>query len=295
VECWLHERGCDLNHFELFRNHLPHDILAIDRLIRERWRLAESDPNRQITAAQWYLDRVNRIERNWHSFVKRQSSGLLPEGWDTRRKNIAIYCSSDDEFVAIGDCWRNALYSNQVIAVRQIAHSLQTAAPEAHLYLRVHPNLSQVDNPRMRSMMALANDNLTVIAPDSRIDTYQLLKSCDCAVSFGSSVGMEAVFWNKPSVLLGPCLYQHLEGTYQPNSHQQVIDLLCRDLDPQSKLGAFMYGYWLQTRGERFRFYEATGLFEGTFKGQPVFAASPKKPKHAFAKRMAATLKRLVG
>ncbi len=267
-----------MHHFELFKNHLPHDLDAVDSEIRRCWHQAESRsnscPSREIIGAQWFLDRVNRVETCWHSFTKNQQTGLLPAGWDSQRKNVAIFCSSDDEFVAIGDAWQHSLYPNQVEAIGQIAASMLAVDPACQLYLRVHPNLTHVQNERKRQLMSLSFANLTVIEPDASVDTYQLLRESDLVVSFGSSVGIEAVFWDRPSVLLGPCFYQNLGGVYRPGTHEDAIDLLTSDLEPGNKTGALMYGHWFQTRGHKYEFYEAQGLFEGQFKGQRVYAGA---------------------
>ena len=270
VECFLHERGCDLNHYDYSENHLLHDIAAVDAVIRKRW--DDADPeNREADGASWFEDRVARVERNWHSFTKEQQAGLLPEGFDSSKRNVSIFCSSDDEFVAIGDAWRNTLYPNQVEAIAAIAESMLTAAPETQLYLRVHPNLKAVNNERKRQMMALDFPNLTIISADATTDTYALMNASDLTVTFGSSVGMEAVFWGKPSVLLGPCLYQDLGGPVRSHSHEETVSLLCGDVEvAQDKTGALMYGHWFQTRGYRYEYFEAASLFEGKFKGEVV-------------------------
>ncbi len=251
VDCFLHERGCDGAHYELFENHLPHDLKAIEIAINERWQAAESNPQRDIVAAKWFQDRVNRIERAWHSFVKRQETGRLPVNWDDQKKNISIFCSSDDEFVAIGDAWCNQMYPNQVDAIARIAADLHEVQPDTHLYLRVHPNLTQVDNQRKRDMLALRFPNLTVIPPDAAIDSYALLVSSETVVSFGSSVGAEAIFWGKPSVLLGPCYYRNLGGAYRPGSHAETIELLSQSLKPQSTSGASSMGTGCKREDDR--------------------------------------------
>ena len=270
VECFMHERGCDLNHYDVLENHLPHDIAGIDSVIRKLWDEA-NETIRGAVGASWYKDRVERVERNWHSFTKEQQAGLLPEGFDDSCRNVSIFCSSDDEFVAIGDCWKNTLYPNQVDAIGAIAASMMEASPKTKLYLRMHPNLKNVNNLRKRQMMALDYPNLTIIAADDSVDTYALMNASDQTVSFGSSVGMEAVYWGKPSVLLGPCLYQDLGGPVRSSSHDETIRLLSSELEAvDDKTGALMYGHWFQSRGYRYRYFQAESLFQGKFKGEVV-------------------------
>ena len=37
VDCWIHERGCDNAHYELFENHMPHEINALHQRIETIW------------------------------------------------------------------------------------------------------------------------------------------------------------------------------------------------------------------------------------------------------------------
>ena len=277
IDCYLHERGCDGEHYVVLKNHFLHDIPAMDRVIQQTWCDAELRSERLAVAAQWYQNRVDRIEREWFSFVKQQQRGMLPPEWDSSKHNVTIFCSSDDEFVAIGDCWKNELYSNQVVAIQKLATDLQTFAPHVHLTLRVHPNLASVDNPRKRDMLALEFPNLSIIPPESPIDSYELLRASDCVATFGSTVGIEAVYWDRPSVLLGPSMYQNLGGTYRPSTHAEAVQLLIQPLLPLEKIGALMFGFWLQTNGVRYEYFRSSGLFDGQFKGQTLYARPPKK------------------
>ncbi len=276
VDCQIHERGCDKDHFELSDNHLPHDIDAVCAKIRRLWEAAGNREDRQQVASQWFHDRVDRVESNWVSFVKDQQRGSMPENWSNERKNIGIFNSSDDEFVAIGDQWKQVLYPSQVEAIRTIAADLLVKSPEIHLYLRVHPNLRGASLQQRQALMDLASPNLTVIPADDVLDSYSLMRNVDQVVSFGSSVGIEAVFWKRPSVLLGPCFYRSLGGTWQPETHAQTIEMLTSDLTPLTAEGALMYGFWLQTRGQKYKYFSAEDLFSGKFKGEPIWAQLPK-------------------
>ena len=72
-------------------------------------------------------------------------------------------------------------------------------------------------------------------------------------------------------MLIGACFYGDLGGTYRPGSHEEALALLTQELKALDKTGALKYGYWLQTRGVPYQHFEATGLFEGTFKGQVLY------------------------
>lgn len=279
IDCYLHERGCDGEHFELLKNHLPHDLKKVEQIIIQRWNDAANTDDRETIGASWYQERFDRVEKVWHSFTKNQKRDQLPPNWDSRKKNISIFQSSDDEFVAIGDAWRNDIYPNQAEAIERIVADLLVRQPETCIHLRMHPNVAGIDNERFRLLRNLNSPNLTVIEPEAEIDTYRMIMDSDIVVSFGSSVGAEAVFWGTPSVLLGPCFYQDLGGVYRSGSHEETIKLLCSNLEPGDRTGVLKYGFWFQTRGYPHQYFRATALFEGTFKGEIIYDRPDPKPK----------------
>lgn len=293
IDCFLHERGCDGEHFELLKNHLPHDLEKIELAIESGWDRASDNPDRQEIAESWFLERLNRVEKVWHSFTKGQEVDRLPPGWDAKVKNVSIFCSSDDEFVAIGDAWKNEIYPNQVDAIEKLVQDLLRIEPTTKVCLRMHPNLIGLSNDRCQRMKSMDYPNLTVVEPEGKVDTYRLVRDSDVVVSFGSSVGAEAVYWGTPSVLLGPCFYQNLGGVYRATSHEEAIELLTSELEPGDKTGVLKYGFWFQTRGFPHQYFRATSLFEGTFKGQTIYARPPAKPSRW--KRFSAKVGKLLG
>jgi hypothetical protein len=116
----------------------------------------------------------------------------------------------------------------------------------------------------------LKSKNLTIIPPDSQISSYSLLQNCEKVLSFGSTVGIEAVFWGKPSILVGTMYYKDLGGTYNTNNHKEVIDLILARLEPKDKEPALMYGYFMKTFGIPYKYYEAKDFFNGAFKGHII-------------------------
>ncbi|MCH2181948.1 MAG: hypothetical protein MK108_08080 [Mariniblastus sp.] len=278
VDCFIHERGCDQQHYDLFPNYLPHNIEAVHKSLLEYW--DRDDPERETIAAQWYLDRQNRVEKNWHSFTKGQVQGRVPDTWDNDQKNITIFCSSEDEFVAVGDQWKNTIYSNQSEGIQKIVADLWKRFPDFKIYLRVHPNMKDANPQSKQKILGIRSPNLTIIPSEATIDTYEMVRQSDVVITFGSSVGIESVFWGTPSILLGPSFYQGLGGVYAPSSHSDAMALLSKTLEPGDRQAALIYGYWQQTRGIEYRFFESTGLFEGKFKDQVIYSGmKPRKSK----------------
>ena len=122
-------------------------------------------------------------------------------------------------------------------------------------------------------MLEISGDNFTLIPSDSKISTYALIDNCEKVLTFGSTAGIEATFWGKPSIMAGASMYLHLDAVYRPKTHEELLQMLTAQLKPKSKEDAIKYGYYFNTFGEKFKYFEATDFFEGTFKGEKVVAS----------------------
>jgi hypothetical protein len=163
-----------------------------------------------------------------------------------------------------------------------IVHSLEGAPRTFHLYVRVHPNLQGIDNADVRRLMALNADFLTMIPAAAAVSTYALMQAATTVLTFGSTIGIESVFWGKPSILAGQSYYRQLGGCYIPTSHADLVKLLLADLAPQDPTPALIYGYYRATYGQRYRNYRATDVGRGEFKGIDL---EDKEYEHRLAAR----------
>jgi len=263
VTCVTHERGCDHAHYGTFENTTTHDIALRHAQMTKLWE--ESDPEeRERIGALFFTERAAGAEQSWYSFTGRQEEGRLPADWEKDKENIVLFNSSDDEFVAIGPSWQGPIYANQTEAVDRIVAALD-GETHRHLYLRVHPNLADVDNEQTRAIARLSAPHLTVIEAKSPISTYALIKAADKVLAFVSTVGIEAVFWGVPSILVGRSFYRPLQATFNPETHEELVAMLRADLAPRPKEPALLYGYYMKSFGEKYRHYRPEGVFEGTF------------------------------
>jgi hypothetical protein len=166
---------------------------------------------------------------------------------------------------AISQDSSSQLFKDQLSGLLYIRDSLQKN-DKVYVYLRMHPNLSNVSNPYVDSTLDLEGNNFYIIPPESRISTYKLLDKCAVAITFGSTVGVEATYWGKPSILIGNSFYKELDVTYNVETPQQLIQYIMDIPAPKEKQGAFMYGYYEATYGTQYKHYQPIDLLTGTFK-----------------------------
>ena len=265
VKCLVHERGHDKDHYSLFTNTTPHNRAYVVNRMQKLWDEADPD-DRVLKGKSFYEERVAGKDQGWYSFTKNQQKGKLPSDWDESKRNITIFNSSEDEFASIGPDWKNELYSTQLNGIRRIVSDC-VQETTIHFYLRIHPNLANVDNSEMNELTNLHFPNLTIIDPTSPISTYDLLFNSEKVIAFGSSVGIEAVYWRKPSIQAGKSYYYGLNATYKPSSHEELVAMVKKKLEPMNEIPALVYGHYFKSFGLPFKYYQAIDLFNGKFKG----------------------------
>ena len=259
--------------YDIVENHLHHDLNATANRILQHWNNSkEAIEIKEEIARKYYQKRTLKQESKTeivNIFVNKQDADRLPDDWDATKINIAIFNSSEDEMSSISDEWKNLLYKDQYDGLCQLIKSVEKDSnfKNYHFYLRIHPNLSGVKNKDVDRILALQSSKLTIIPADSPVSTYLLIKETNKTVTFGSSAGIEAVFMEKPSILIGKCFYRNLPGgTYQPESHAEFIEMLLLPLSALDKTAALMYGYFWSTFGTPLKYVEMKNgnwLFKG--------------------------------
>ena len=281
VDCYVYETALGINKLLRFKNALPQDIDYFAEDVEAFWANSKENDKAEIGASFFTMrssgtsnatTSKQEITTQDKSYVGHQISGSLPEGWQREKKNVVIFGSSDDEFVAINPDYEDTVYANQLDAVDQLAGSL-AADEEIRLYFRMHPRQKGAAGEFTARLKALEqrHGNLTVVAADSKISSYTLLEHLDIAVSFRSTMSVEAVFAGKPSIVLANSIFKPLGATYNPESHAQVVELLRSELPPKDKLQAIKIGYHRMRTGFAHPYFQADirkGSEGYTFKGQ---------------------------
>lgn len=271
INFYTHERGGSLNKYELFENTLPHDFDYITDEINKYWN--RNDINKEKIANEWLEKRMGAIDTSWYSFIKDQEKGSLPTNFESNKENISIFNSSEDEFAAIDEKIKMPIYDSQFEAIKKIVEHFKDNK-DIHFYLRVHPNLKNLKNTQTREINELKEynfSNLTIISSNDKVDTYKLISLSSKIITFGSTVGIEAVLLNKPSIMIGNALYEKLDCTYNPQNEKDLFDLILNfELPSKSRDNALKYAYWEATHGYNFKYFEPTDFAGGLFMGKNI-------------------------
>lgn len=257
IDTYIHEVGGVAGRYLLTKNAFLHSCKVWKEMMDEAYDNSELDPaKKRIIGTTWFEERRNNATREAPSFITQQKKGLLPEDFSADKVNIVIFNSSDDEFVGFEE-YKNPLYENQDEGTKMILESFKNN-DKIKFYLRVHPFLSKLDNSQTRFISRLEKQfpNLCVIPPESPISSYSLMDLSNLVITFGSTVGIEAVYSGKPSILIGRAVYEDLNGIIKPQNHQQLVRIIEKYVSDRTlpeladaEENFFKYGFFVKNGG----------------------------------------------
>ena len=273
IDYLTYEFGHNKSHYELNLNALPHDREPKRKAISKIWKESKKTHEQKVNMAKtFYSNNIKGKEISYISYSKIQTSGKMPLNWSSEIKNICIFNSSEREWAVTSDCRVNWFYPSQKEGIISILSDLSKVDKKFKVYLRIHPNMIGSNNSYVEEIYELESkyEFLHIIKPESPVCSYTLIRNADSVLSFGSTIGIEAVHLGTPSILAAEMYYDHLECTYNPKSHEELIEMLTSDLKPKSRLGAYIFGFYQMNYGLPYKYYKATELFGGEFKGKKV-------------------------
>lgn len=223
----------------VYPNSMPHGISYATKNINILWEnRTEEDVDNAIS---FFERRASGQRAGDKVYTGLQKKDLLPELWDPNKRNFVFFTSSEDEFYSIGEEWEQLkMFNNQEIAVREISR-LCKADPNIVIYLRIHPNLLGLKYGYATFSECRKLKNVIIIPPESAISSYALLFNCEKCITAGSSIGIEATYWQIPTILVGPSRYYYIDAAYTPNNLEELQSLLIRPLFPKDKENALKY------------------------------------------------------
>lgn len=266
-----HERGATNDKYGLFEESV-HSYDYIRKRIEAIWQ--EADPiERERLAHALYQRRRGGDPLGWYSCIGMQERGKI-KPWTPGKTRVLYFPSNDDEFAAVSDTVIPSHWGTQFEALK----SLISVCGDIHhieLMIRLHPwtvqkwvmRNSWAETDRWR---AFWGNNVITIPEDSDIDSYAQLESADLVVTYGSTIGIEAVYWGKPSILMGPAPYAGMGVCIEPKSIADLSQLLrhAKELAVPPQASCLPYGYYHVMHGTPYRFYKPDSMFEGTFLGE---------------------------
>lgn len=222
------------------------------RVMREAFRTDRRSRNEKLKLASSWFERKRTADNQFTS-----GQNLNFPTAKTNYPLIVFFHSSEDELFTTG--LTSSTWRNQFEAIRSL-YRVICQNPSLRLIVRLHPNLgykSFRENERWRIFAReFSSDQIKFILPDSPVRTYSLLESASHVLTFGSTIGVEAVFAGKPSGLLSAALHGSLDICTKIVDEKQLRDFIFKTAKKSNgtwNTDLFSYAFFLETGGQDFR------------------------------------------
>jgi hypothetical protein len=269
LSTYIHERGSVPDKYELYINSTPHNISDFHLSVNNYW-LKGNFFSRKRIGKEFYNKKIKGFGGSWESFTTNFVENKLPPDFNNEIFNIVLYTSSEDEFTAIDDTYFYLFFKTQLEGIEYLCNELSGLKDsKIHLYIRIHPNSRAINHDYLEKLLSFSlYSNVTVIPPDSDVNSYSLLFNASKVITFGSTITIEAVFWKIPVVLLSNCQYTNFRGPMIPSEFEQVKEMcLEKSHLKSSNKDAIKLGYYFNTYGLKYKNYKAIDYLNGYFKG----------------------------
>ena len=272
IDYTLYEGGYSINRLSKIHNCVPHDINSRQQAIQDIWEKGSDD--KYEIAKSWYEEKRQGKTQIGGSYTKYQSRDQLPKNYNFDEENIVYFNSSADEIFAFPS-WRLPFCKTENEIIEAILEHYKDDNSK-HFYIRVHPNLKKAKKKKttqIRELNKLKNkyQNLTIIEPEDKTDTYSLMKAADKVITTYSSIGAEATYHECVSILTGLATYQNTGCVYQAKSLENIFELIDdKTLKPKPKETSYPYGYFFKANGEPFKYLHMNTYTDGEFCGMKL-------------------------
>lgn len=232
----------------LFENCTPHDLDKHKEIVSSFFDKRKSSINADDGKLFFTLRRNGR-PTDQKSFTSNQHKGALvnPVGG---KKVLAIYTSSADEMLVAGNQWFTQSSIDQTSFIKSLAREVSS---DFIIYVRMHPNQDGDKTGATKRMVEQLSEikDINLIIPDSPASSYELLDISSCVLTFGSTMGLEATYWGKPSILCGRALWEDMNIAYQAHDMESTLNLLNdTSLQPKPQDNAILMGcFYMQGIG----------------------------------------------
>lgn len=267
VPLYYHERGADKNRYHITQVEVG-DVKSWQKNIVNAWQKAINKNRNEavVIGERFFIDKRKGTEQGWLAYNTGQTAGKLPD-LPKEKKIITYFHSSDDEYLISNKLFGNEPWNHQVKAFEALLEGVQRSQ-KYHLVVRLHPHLAvKSEEDRIFWQNYPFPADCTVILPESDMDSYSLIDASDAVVTYGSTIGVESVYWGVPSILLGRSLYDELGGVTKVTDKNELFRVLDDGPELPQQHDALAYGYYMNTFGTQFTAYQPQSLFKGKFMG----------------------------
>jgi hypothetical protein len=175
-----------------------------------------------------------------------------------KKPYFVYFSSSDDEYIGLGEEWNKPL-GKQINCVKKL-QEIFDKQEKFILIIRLHPNLRNKSIEQKLSWRKVIKSKSSIIVDEnSNVSSYTLLDGSEGTITFGSTLGLESAFAEKPSLTLADCAYDLLGVVDKADTWEAVEKWLNTGYQISNKEkkirknNSCIRGFFLETAGSNFR------------------------------------------
>ncbi len=203
--------------------------------------------------------------RNDLDYISDNLKKALYSNRDT--KIISYFTSSDDEYQSIdGFSSRYPNFKDQKSAV--IALSTIVKSLGYYLVVRVHPNLRNKHIEEKKRWFTVGKkiqkDGFYWISEEDTDSSYELVKRSSIVISAGSTIGVEAIYLDKPSLVITNSFFNGIVPSIKLVDSKEALKSALSENTSFLNINrseSYIYGAWLMNYGPEFKYFVPTHEF----------------------------------
>lgn len=219
--------------------------------IEDNWQLHDKS-ERVLIGEKFFSDKFEGVPVLDKSYIN--DDFIEAEGYLNRRDSLkfVVFNSSPDERASLGEDWEWEFEgeSDQSKVVRLILDGLTASGMDFELVFRAHPNMSNYKGSELSTIATYVDkySSFQYISPDERVNSYSLIQKADLVLTFGSTIGVEAAYMGKKSVVIGKSFYDYLNIAVNVRDVSGILEVAFADHDRQVNEDVLKWGLYYASR-----------------------------------------------
>lgn len=211
------------------KNTYPHNIRETSIQFKKTFHERNPEFNEvKVQANEWFKGRSTKkfegVDRDLFNniFPHISQPYVIPIEWNQNNFHLVFFISTQDELNQIEENVA-LLPFDQITAINLLRENF----PEINLTIKIHPRLNGCDLKFTRKIKSFKKFlNISVIHPESEIDSYNLVSQADLILTFGSTIGVEAAFMKKPVLNVGSSIYESFGCVVSVFNKEEFIEII---------------------------------------------------------------------
>jgi hypothetical protein len=224
--------------------------------------LQSSSPEEfQSVGGKWFKDRQLGISQD---FTRDQNQKPI---LDTLGDYVVFFHSSEDELITTD--LTSISWGSQMEAINQLVKVLEDLK-NLKLVIRIHPNLKYksqreiLEWKEFEEYLSREYEWIHFLNHENRTNSYDLIIGAKNVVTVGSTIGVEAAYLGKRSILIGRAFHEEMGITFNPVNSEELRRYLTIDLTEEENYnirnGALSYANFHKSGGQEFRYVKYASL-----------------------------------